>query len=72
MSPDPQILLHDVEDHGELGEDEDAVVPVLHVGQQAVERFELARLADLVVAQAVVLDTLEKKKLKTLKMSIRE
>ena len=58
VPPDPEVLLHDVEHHGELGEDEDAVVPVLHVGQHAVEGAELARFADLVVSKAVVFNAL--------------
>ncbi len=59
MTPDPEVLLHDVEDHGELGEDEDAVVVVLHGGQEVVQDGELAAVADLVVAEAVVLNALK-------------
>jgi hypothetical protein len=43
-----------------LGEDEDAVIAVAHGRQQVVEDGELAAVADLVVAQAVVLDTLKR------------
>ena len=59
MTPDSEVLLHDVEDHGELGEDEDPVVVVLHGRKQVVEDGKLAAVADLMVAQAVVLDALE-------------
>ena len=36
MTPDSEVLLHDVQDHGELGEDEDPVVVVLHGREQVV------------------------------------
>jgi hypothetical protein len=59
VTPDPEVLLHDVEDHGELGEDEDAVVVVLHGGQEVVQDGKLAAVADLVVAEAVVFNALK-------------
>ena len=61
MTPDPEVLFHDVQDHGELGKDEDPVVAVLHLWQEVVHDGELAAVADLVVAQTVMLDTLEQK-----------
>ena len=59
MSPDLEIPLHDVEQHGELGEDEDPVARVLHDGQQVVQQLELAAVADQMVAQGQVLDALK-------------
>ena len=64
MTPDSEVLLHDVQDHGELGEDEDPVVVVLHGREQVVEDGKLAAVADLVVAQAVVLDALKSKSMR--------
>ena len=60
MTPDPEVLLHDVQDHGELGKDEDPVIAVLHLWQEVVHDGKLAAVADLVVAQTVVLNTLQK------------
>ena len=60
MTPDPEVLLHYVQDHGELGKDEDPVIVVFHLGQEVVHDGELAAVADLVVAQTVVLNTLQK------------
>ena len=51
--------LHDVEDHGELGEEQYPGVGLLHVGQHLVEHLELAALAELRVAQAEVLNGLK-------------
>ena len=60
VSPDLEVDLHDVEDHGELREEEDSGVGLLHVGQHLVQHLELAALAQLRVAQAEVLDGLQR------------
>ena len=59
VAPDLEVDLHDVEDHGELREEEDARVGLLHVGQHLVQHLELAALAQLRVAQAEALDGLQ-------------
>jgi hypothetical protein len=56
VTPDPQVLLHDVQHHGELSEDQNPVVFLLHSGQQVIQDGKLAAVTDLVVAQTVVLD----------------
>jgi hypothetical protein len=60
VTPDSEVLLHDVQDHGELCEDQDSVLTVLHLGQEVVHDGKLAAVADLVVAQTVVLNALKK------------
>ena len=59
VAADLEVDLHDVEDHGELREEQDPRVGLLHVGQHLVEHLELAALAELRVAQAEVLNGLK-------------
>ena len=56
VTPDPQVLLHDVQHHGELSEDQDPVIVLLHSGQEVIQDGKLAAVTDLVVAQTVMLD----------------
>lgn len=60
MTSDPEILLHNIKHHCELGEDEDPVIVVFHRRKYVVENRKLSAVADLVVAQAEVLDTLKR------------
>ena len=60
MPSELEVVLHDVEDHGELREYQDAVAAILHLWKKVIQDRELPAPANLRCAETAIFDGLKR------------